>query len=97
MEDQQRLVSLLERMNRLLALNLVKGMNLRDQVVTLDFSGFTPKEIAGITRKTPNHISVILYDERKKARKDGEDVPQDSPRADRGVEGQDRPAEEHPL
>src|SRR5438093_1220268 len=51
--NDERIMQLLVRMNKLLAVNLVKGLQLRDQVLILDFGGFTPKEIADVVHKTP--------------------------------------------
>jgi hypothetical protein len=51
---------------RLLALNAVQGRSLKDQVSLLSTIGFPPKQIAEMLGKTPNHISVILHDVRKK-------------------------------
>jgi DNA-directed RNA polymerase specialized sigma24 family protein len=86
MANDERMIQLLERMNKLLAVSLVKGLQLRDQVLSLDFAGFTPKEIADVVHKTPKHVSQILYEERKKLQKEAK--AEESPSgADRGAQG----------
>ncbi|MDG6913711.1 MAG: sigma-70 family RNA polymerase sigma factor [Nitrososphaerota archaeon] len=56
----------LDSIMKLLALNAVQGKQLREQVGLLSSVGFQPKQIADMLGKTPNHISVILHDIRKK-------------------------------
>jgi DNA-directed RNA polymerase specialized sigma24 family protein len=92
LSDPEAVERLLDRTNRLLALQLVRGLPLREQVLALDFAGFSPREIAAVIRKTPNHVSVILHEERKKAGKevgDGErtgNVDVGTPSSDDGVQ-----------
>lgn len=83
----------MERMNKLLAMNLVKGLQLREKVASLDFAGFQPKEIAKIVGKTPNHVSVILHELRKKdseeaKRESGGEEHADTTRTDVGTQGE---------
>ena len=69
-EKQFQIVSSkIDTIIKLLALNTVKGKELKDQVWLLSSSGFQPKDIAGILRKTPNHIRVILHQLRKEKEK----------------------------
>lgn len=67
-ENQFAVISAkLDSILKLLALNAVKGMQLKEQVGLLSSIGFPPKQIADMLGKTPNHVSVILHDLRKKA------------------------------
>ena len=50
---------------KLLALNTVKGKELKEQVGLLSSSGFQPKDIADILGKRSSHIRVILHRLRK--------------------------------
>jgi DNA-directed RNA polymerase specialized sigma24 family protein len=92
MPETERIELLLERGNRLQALQLVRGLPLREQVAILDFAGFEPKEIAAIVQKTRNHVSVILYEIRKKRGKELNDAA--SPE---GTDGGDTPSAADPT
>ena len=61
-----QITSRLDSILKLLALNTVQGRTLKEQVSLLSSVGFQPKQIAEMLGKTPNHISVILHDIRKK-------------------------------
>lgn len=52
---------------KLLALNTVKGKELKGQVGLLSSSGFQPKDIADILGKKSSHIRVILHRLRKES------------------------------
>lgn len=54
---------------KLLALNAVKGKELKEQVWLLSSSGFQTQDIADILGKTPNYIRVILHGLRKEKKK----------------------------
>ncbi len=65
-EDLTRAVSQkLDAVIRLLALNVIKGRELKDQIRLLDQAGLKPKEIANILGRTPNAIRVALFSIRK--------------------------------
>jgi len=55
----------LDAVVRLLALNVIKGRELKDQIRLLDQAGLKPKEIADILGRTPNAIRVALFSIRK--------------------------------
>ncbi len=66
-EDQfHEVVSRLDSILKLLALNTVQGRSLKEQVGLLSSLGFQPKQIAEMLGKTPNHVSVIMHELRKK-------------------------------
>jgi len=71
MDEQQfkELSNKLDTIIRLLALNVVQGKDLKNQVSILTSFGFQPKEIAEMLNKTPNHIRVILHGLRKEGKK----------------------------
>lgn len=50
----------LQRMSRLLALNLVKDIKSSEKYKVLYNAGYQPKEIAEILSTTPNTVSVEL-------------------------------------
>jgi hypothetical protein len=56
--DEQKLFEKLEKITKLLAMTAVQGKNFREQVKILSDLGLTPSEIAEITGKTVNTISV---------------------------------------
>lgn len=65
-EKQFRILSgKMDTIIKLLALSAIKGKEVKEQVWLLSSSGFQPKDIADILRKTPNHIRVILHRLRK--------------------------------
>lgn len=67
MDEKQftTIISKLDSIIRLLALNTVQGRTLKEQVSLLSSIGFQPKQIADMLGKTPNHIRVILHEIRK--------------------------------
>ena len=65
----QILSSKIDTIIRLLALNTVKGKEMKEQVVLLSSSGFQPKDIADILGKRSSHIRVILHRQRKEREK----------------------------
>lgn len=72
---------------KLLALNTVKGKELKEQVGILSSSGFQPKDIADILEKKSSHIRVILHRLRKEREKRETEVT---------MEEQAKPQEEEP-
>jgi len=65
-EDISKEVSTkLDTVIRLLAMEVVRGRELKDQVRFLDQAGLKPKEIADLLGKTPNAIRVALFSIRK--------------------------------
>ncbi len=65
-EFEKLIVTKLDTLIKLTALNALRGRELKEQVLILDRMGYQPKEIAEILGKTPNHISVALYEIRKR-------------------------------
>jgi hypothetical protein len=67
MDDRQFavIVSKLDALIKLQAIAAVQGKPLKEQVAALASLNFQPKQIADILGKTPNHISVILFELRK--------------------------------
>jgi len=66
--DERQFQIMIEKMDsiiRLLAMGLVEGKTLREQVNLLSSFGFQPKQIADILGKTLNHIRVLLHEIRK--------------------------------
>jgi len=59
------IVSKLDSVLKILAINATQGKNLKEQVALLNSLGFQPRQIADMLGKTPNHISVTLHDLRK--------------------------------
>jgi hypothetical protein len=57
---------------KLLAMNVVQGRTLKEQVKLLSETGLQPKQIASILGKKPGHIRVILYNVRKEQAKEAE-------------------------
>lgn len=75
--DEQQFRELSNKMDtiiKLLALNAVRGKQLKDQVSLLSSFGFQPRQIAEMLGKTPNHIRVILHGLRKKGQQQVEEV-----------------------
>ena len=69
-ESQFRILS--DKMDvivKLLALDAVKGRELKEQVRLLSSFGIQPKDIARMLEKTPNHIRVILHGLRKESKR----------------------------
>lgn len=65
-EDTKEICDRLDVLIKLSAANVIVGKNYDDQVRILSGAGFQPKEIAGFLDKTPNAISVKLFELRKK-------------------------------
>lgn len=65
----QILSSKIDQIMKLLALNTVKGKELKDQVWLLSSSGFQSKDIADILGKKPSYIRVVLHRLHKEAKK----------------------------
>jgi len=59
----------LQRMSKLLALNLVKDLKTSEKYLMLNNVGFQPKDIAEILDTTRNTVSVELSKLKKKAKK----------------------------
>lgn len=59
----------LQRISRMLALNLVKDLKTSEKYLMLNNAGFQPKEIAEILDTTPNTVRVELSKLKKKAKK----------------------------
>jgi predicted ribonuclease YlaK len=68
MESDQSTAELSRKMDtviRLLAMEVIRGRDLRDQIKLLDQAGLKPVEIADVLGKTPNAIRVALFGIRK--------------------------------
>jgi DNA-directed RNA polymerase specialized sigma24 family protein len=67
MEDKQfkELSSKMDTIIKLLALNTVKGKELKEQVITLYSAGFQAKQISEALGQKHNTVKVILYRYRK--------------------------------
>lgn len=78
------IVSKLDSILKLLAINAVKDRTLRDQVALLSSLGFQPKQIAEMLNKSPNHISVVLYEVRKGKKAPEQPSPPDQSQAQLG-------------
>ena len=57
--------SKLDTVIRLLAMEVVRGRELKEQIRLLDQAGLEPKEIADVLGKTPNAVRVALFSIRK--------------------------------
>ncbi|MBU0529148.1 hypothetical protein KKF86_05250 [bacterium] len=64
-EQFSTLESKLDIIFKLLAYQSIEGREFREQVIFLNNLGLQPKEIAELTGKTPNNISVTLNSIRK--------------------------------
>ncbi|MDP2036358.1 MAG: hypothetical protein Q8L04_03180 [Ignavibacteria bacterium] len=60
------LVDEIKKMNRLLALVLVKDLKTNDKFIALNDAGYQPKEIADLLNTTANTVRVTLSNARKK-------------------------------
>lgn len=67
-DDSPGIDKRLELLTRLTAINLVKGMNQRDQIRILSIAGMGPTDIAALLGTTPNTVNVALSALRKKGR-----------------------------
>ena len=59
----------LKLISRLLALDIVKGMQLQEQVKILKDIGMQPTEIADCLDKTVNNVRASLHNIKKKSKK----------------------------
>jgi DNA-directed RNA polymerase specialized sigma24 family protein len=59
--DLREVSQKLETVIRLLAIDVIKGRELKDQVRLLDQAGLSPRDIAEILGKTPNAVRVALF------------------------------------
>jgi len=75
----QILSSKMDTIIKLLALNTVKGKELKEQIWLLSSSGFQPKDIADILGKTPNYIRVILHGLRKEKKEQEAEATKEQP------------------
>ena len=57
----KRLLEELQMIKKLLAVNIIKGTSLKEQVKLLTEVGFSPKEISGVTGKSANLIRVTKF------------------------------------
>jgi predicted metal-dependent hydrolase len=65
-EDTKEICDRLDVLIKLSAANVIIDKQYDDQVRILSSAGFQPKEIAGFLDKTPNAISIKLFELRKK-------------------------------
>lgn len=56
----------LDKLIKILSINMVKNMSENEQLTTLSSIGFQPSEIADLLGKTPNSIRVALHRLREK-------------------------------
>jgi len=87
-ESQFRILS--DKMDiivKLLALNAVKGRELKEQVRLLSSFGIQPKDIARMLEKTPNHIRVIQHGLRKELKK--QESASTHGKTDEAIEGEE--------
>lgn len=70
MNDQQfaEISTKLDSVIKLLAIGLVHGKQLKQQVALLHSLGLQPKQIADMLDKKPGHIRVIIHDLRKETK-----------------------------
>jgi len=67
----KEITSKMDLVIRLLALNIVKDLNVqKDKIITLSSFGFGPSEIAKLLGTTPNAVNVTLSEMRKKTKKE---------------------------
>jgi hypothetical protein len=86
-DDQQfkQLSNKIDTIIKLLAVNVVEGKQLKDQVSMLSSFGFQPKQIADMLGKTPNNIRVILHRLREeRGEPEVEEMTEDARRAEDG-------------
>jgi len=65
-EELKELSGKLETVIRLLAIEVTRGRDLRDQIKLLSQAGLKPMEIAEVLGKTPNAVRVALFGIRRK-------------------------------
>lgn len=70
MNDQQfaEISTKLDSVIKLLAIGLVHGKQLKQQVALLHSLGLQPKQIADMLDKKPGHIRVIIHELRKETK-----------------------------
>jgi DNA-directed RNA polymerase specialized sigma24 family protein len=76
MDEKQfkEIISRLDLITRLLALNMVKNLKTqKDKILTLDSFGLKPKEIANYLGTTINTLNVTLSEARKMRRVEPDD------------------------
>jgi|GEM_PF-545494 len=67
----KEITSKMDLIVRLLALNIVKDLKVqKDKIMTLSSFGFGPSEIAKLLGTTPNTVSVVLSEVKKKTKKE---------------------------
>ena len=81
MDEKQfnRLETKLDIITKLLALNILQGKSITQQIESLNSAGLRVTDIAKITGKTENHVSVALNRLKKAKEKQNEKEPQASP------------------
>jgi hypothetical protein len=68
---KEKIISKMDLIVRLLALNIVKDLNVqKDKIITPSSFGFGPSDIAGLLGTTPNTVSVALSEMKKKTKKE---------------------------
>lgn len=75
-EDEQlkELSRKLDTVIRLLAIEAIRGRDLRDQIKLLNQAGLKPMEIAEVLSKTPNAVRVALFGIRRSRGRDSASV-----------------------
>jgi len=63
--EAQTVVGCLQRIESLLALLLIKGVDEIESIRILAGVGYSPSEIAKLVDKTPNAVRIILHRARK--------------------------------
>jgi hypothetical protein len=75
-KQYQDLIVRLDRITRLLSIIALKGSEReQDKIELLDMTGFRPSEIARLLNKSPQNISVVLGNLRKKKGQNPEHTP----------------------
>lgn len=64
--EQQKVLEKLDIIIKLLAVEIVKGKEVRDQILTLRDMGISNKDIALILGKTQNTVNVTLSQARRR-------------------------------
>jgi hypothetical protein len=55
----------LDKIAKLLAILITKGLTQREQIVTLRHAGFSRSEIADMIETTPHQVSVVLHQQKQ--------------------------------
>jgi DNA-binding NarL/FixJ family response regulator len=87
MDEKQfnEIISKMDTINRLLALNIVKDFKIQEQkITTLSSFGFSPSEIAKLLGTTPHTVSVALSRIKKKAKKENKTIKATSTESKQG-------------